>query len=148
MATPEAEVQDKQFVAIVFGIAAAAPFIETLVYDAHVGPGIRFLGWSAYAQVVPLCLILIALRALTFLLEPSLLGPLAQQLQRRAQRAHRELRRKAIQLLYLLPLLRIGISSGWPVYPCRIVPLCQLAAGRAPVTFMCSDKVTGTDSAI
>jgi len=56
---------------VVFGVLASLPFLETLLYAAHVGPGKAVLSTRDYLEIGSLSVVLLALMIATFLTEQA-----------------------------------------------------------------------------
>lgn len=120
---------------LIFGTLASLPFIETLLYNAHIGPGRRTLEAFRYLQIALLCVILWALMVLSFVVERAALEVLQQSVKRKTRQLKRALTRQAPRLLYLLPLSFLLVfflgerkvpDSVWDLVK-EVLPLTTLA---------------------
>ena len=93
---------------VLFGLAAALPFVETLVFWAHVGPGKRLLSVSEYVMLAGMVAILLGLMVVGFLLE----GHHFRRVRTRLSGMAKKLRSRAMALLYILPVLFLALFFG------------------------------------
>jgi hypothetical protein len=100
-------------VGVVLASAAAAPFLETLIYIAHVGAGRRVLSALEYVVLALFSVLLWLLMAISFLVDPKGARVLLQRFQTVLSEARLFIRRRALIALFLMPLaLGILVFAG------------------------------------
>lgn len=122
---------------VVFATYSCAPFIETLVYNAHVGAGKRYLRLDEYLALATLALMLWLLMIVSFIVDVRSARAVLQSAERHLVRARRAIRTPAIVSLVALPAVvatlvlggRSALLLQWfGAAQTLLLPLIQLAA--------------------
>ena len=97
---------------LAFGILASLPLVETLLYNAHVGPGRQRLPNYDYVLLALLSLLLIALHVLCFVTPQGKFKQLLDHFRKRLAKTRERFRENISYMLLALPVLFLIIFFG------------------------------------
>ncbi|MEW5982823.1 MAG: hypothetical protein AB1806_10695 [Acidobacteriota bacterium] len=100
---------------VVFATAACLPFLETFLYNAHVGAGLQTRAPFDYLTLGLLVVLLWLLMIVAFLIDPATARHILQRAQVRSRHMERRVRRRAVWALFALPLALAGVilAGSW-----------------------------------